>query len=160
MTISFILNGEDMIHTAESHQSLLSVMQQHFTLAQSHAPCEKTYCQRCLILLDNKLMLACRVPFFMVRRKEVITLEGWKLTEEYRLLKNHMEKSSVVFCPSCTDLRLFTYHSCGEALAIGEPWELQRLMSDIPCRCGTMEEVTQALETYGDKRGGNHVGKK
>ena len=92
MTISFILNGEDMIHTAESNQPLLSVLQQHFSLLQNHSPCEKTFCQRCMVLMDNKLMLSCKIPFFMVRRKEIITLEGWKQTEEFKILKNYLDK--------------------------------------------------------------------
>jgi carbon-monoxide dehydrogenase small subunit len=153
MTISFILNGEDIIHTADSHESLLSVLQLHFSLLEDHSPCGKTYCQRCACLLDNRLVLACRIPFFQVRRREVVTLEGWKLTEDYRNLLRLTEESGIPRCPSCTDIRLFAAFHFPEA-------KMQVLMDEIPCRCGTGEAMARVLEDLKDRRGDQHVGKK
>lgn len=152
MTISFILNGEDIIHTADSNQSLLSVLQLHFSLLENHSPCGKTYCQRCQVLLNNKLVLACRIPFFLLRRAEIITLEGWKLTEDYRQQRRIMDKAGVPFCPSCTDVRLFCACHAPEA-------DLGNLLGEIPCRCGTESGLKRALETQRDVRGDHHVGK-
>lgn len=157
MTISFILNGEDIIHTAPSNHTLLSVLQGHFSLSPHHSPCQKASCQRCLVLLDNRLVNSCRVPFYMVRRKEVITLEGWKLTEDYQHLKEFLDTQEVSPCPSCTDTRLFTFHGAQDQLDPQSPEGILALMQEIPCRCGSAEPTAQALELYLRKKESGHV---
>ena len=84
MTVSFILNGEDVSANVRSIDRLSDVLREAFGLLGLHSDCRCGRCGRCFVLLDGRLVPSCIVPAFSVRGKEVVTIEGFAQTEEYR----------------------------------------------------------------------------
>lgn len=75
MTISFILNGEDVSLNARSYERLSDVLRGRFGLLGVRSDCRRGVCGKCLVFLDGRIAPSCLLPVFRVRGHEVITID-------------------------------------------------------------------------------------
>ena len=101
MTVSFILNGEDVSAKVRSFERLVDLLRDGFGLVGQRADCRCGRCGRCLVFLDGRLVPSCIVPAFAVRGKEVVTIEGYAQTEDYIDISAGFMDAGVTTCGFC-----------------------------------------------------------
>ena len=95
MKISFNLNKTAVQIDAPANERLLSVLRREFNLLSLKSSCLSGQCGSCTVLMNDKPVPACFIPVFNVEGKNIITLEYFKTTEEYKIIAAGFDQAGV-----------------------------------------------------------------
>jgi aerobic carbon-monoxide dehydrogenase small subunit len=152
MTVSFILNGEDVSAKARSVDRLSDLLRDAFGLLGVRSDCRCGRCGRCFIFLAGRLVPSCIVPAFNVRGKEVVTIEGFAQTEDYRDITEGFKAAGVETCGFCESAKIMATASLLERRPRPAPAEILEHMSSAPCRCTDPEAIVKAVQAAAELR--------
>ncbi|MGL4982076.1 MAG: (2Fe-2S)-binding protein [Treponemataceae bacterium] len=107
MKISFMLNEKQQEIEILPHESLVSVLRNHFRLFETKSHCNKGICGSCTVLVNQKAVSACLVPIATIVDSHVITIEHFKTMSEYTSVAQVFEELQVDLCASCMPLIVF-----------------------------------------------------
>lgn len=102
MNIECILNKEKVIIQTRHDRRLLDVLRDDFALTSVKEGCGEGECGVCSVLIDGKLINSCLLPIGHVHQKEVMTLEGYRKTKRFVLIKEAFMEAGAVQCGFCT----------------------------------------------------------
>jgi carbon-monoxide dehydrogenase small subunit len=152
MTISFILNGEDVIVRSEAGVRLIDILRGQFGLFGAKSGCLTGHCGACTVIFNGKVSPACLIPAFKIRGCEVITIEGFSQTIEYHEILSGFKKAHLGNCGYCEAGKIL----CTEALLdrVPSPTKEEILMgfTGIKCRCTNVERLVEAVGIIADLR--------
>ena len=152
MTVNFILNGEDVVIRCDASVRLIDILRGEFNLFGAKAGCLSGQCGACSILLDNKISLACLIPAFRVKGREVITIEGFSQTDEYKEIMSAFKYVHLGNCGYCESGKVL----CTEALLSRYPSpakeEILTGFAGIKCRCTNIERLAEAVNIIAASR--------
>jgi carbon-monoxide dehydrogenase small subunit len=152
MTVSFILNGEDVSAKARSADRLSDFLREAFALLGPRSDCRCGHCGRCLVFLDGRLVPACLVPAFAVRGKEVVTIEGFSQTADYSDIAEGFKSAGVESCGFCAAPRIMAASALLERHPRPMPREILEYMSCAPCRCTDPEAIVRGVVAASELR--------
>jgi aerobic carbon-monoxide dehydrogenase small subunit len=152
MTISFILNGEDVSAQARSVDRLSDILRERFGLLGVRSDCRCGRCGRCLVFLDNRLVPSCIVPAFAARGREIVTIEGYALTEDYIDIAAGFLDAGVITCGFCEGPKILATAALLERSPRPSPEEILTHMSSAPCRCTDPESLVKAVQAVAERR--------
>ncbi len=152
MTLSFILNGEDVSAKARSVDRLSDLLRESFGLLGVASDCRCGRCGRCLVFLDGKLVPSCIVPAFGVRGREVVTIEGFSQTDEYQDLAEGFRSSGVETCGFCEPSKIMAAAALLERRPRPTQKEILEQLSAVPCRCSDPVALVRAVQAAADRR--------
>jgi carbon-monoxide dehydrogenase small subunit len=135
MKIEFILNGDDVSLQRPSGTLLIDILREDFSLTGTKAGCVSGKCGLCAVLLNGKISHACLVPAFKLQGSEVITIEGFALTDEYHDAAGGFERAGLEDCGYCRSARFLTAGSVLNRNRRPSWGEILRLAGDVKCRC-------------------------
>jgi carbon-monoxide dehydrogenase small subunit len=152
VTISFILNGEDVIVNAEAGERLIHILRGKFGLLGAKAGCLTGKCGACSVLFNGQVSPACLIPAFKIRGSEIITIEGFSQTYEYQEIMTGFTQANIKNCGYCEAGKIL----CTEALLeqIPNPSKEEILMgfNGIKCRCTNSGKLVEAVNIIADLR--------
>jgi aerobic carbon-monoxide dehydrogenase small subunit len=152
VTISFILNGEDVSAKARSVDRLVDLLRESFRLLGPRADCRSGRCGRCLVFLDGRLVPSCLVPAFAARGREVVTIEGYAQTEDYADIAAGFLEAGVVTCGFCDNAKIMAAGALLEHVPRPTPREILEHMSAAPCRCTDPDAIVKAVLAVAERR--------
>jgi carbon-monoxide dehydrogenase small subunit len=152
MTISFILNGEDVDAKVRSVDRLSDILRDSFGLLGVRSDCRCGRCGRCLVFLDGRLVPSCIIPAFAARGKEVVTVEGYEQTEDYIDIAAGFLDAGVVTCGFCEGPKIMVAASILERSPRPSPHEILEQMSSAPCRCTDPDAIVRAVQAVAERR--------
>ncbi len=152
MTVSFILNGEDVSAKARSVDRLADLLRHSFNLLGVRSDCRSGRCGRCLILLDGRLVPSCLVPAFNVRGKEVVTIEGFAQTEDYRDMVEGFKSAGVETCGFCEAPKIMASAALLDRKPRPTARDILEQLSCAPCRCTDPEALVKAVQAVAELR--------
>ncbi|MCX7025617.1 MAG: 2Fe-2S iron-sulfur cluster-binding protein [Spirochaetes bacterium] len=135
MTVSFILNGEDVSAEAEAGERLSSLLSSRFGLRGARGDCLSGLCGRCIVLLGGKPVNSCLVPAFRVQGAEIVTIEGFGRTDDYRDIMAGFRKAGFEPCGFCDSARVLVASAIMEEDPRPDDSLIVERMSAISCRC-------------------------
>ncbi|MFN0205864.1 MAG: (2Fe-2S)-binding protein [Planctomycetota bacterium] len=97
--MSFTLNGKKVDMNAHPLARLLDVLRVECGLTGTKEGCGEGECGACTVLVNNKLVNSCLVPFVQVRDAKITTIEGLK--GKSKLQKSFIEHGAAQ-CGFCT----------------------------------------------------------
>jgi carbon-monoxide dehydrogenase small subunit len=150
MTISFILNGEDVSAQVRSVDRLSDVLHDKFGLLGVQSDCRCGRCGRCLVFLDGRLVPSCILPAFKARSREIITIEGFSQTEEYQDILQGFRDAGVETCGFCEGSKILAAAALLERKARPTSTDILDFMSVAPCRCTDPEALVHAIHAAAD----------
>jgi carbon-monoxide dehydrogenase small subunit len=152
VTVSFILNGEDVSTKARSVDRLADLLREAFGLSGVRSDCRCGRCGRCLVFLDGRLVPSCIVPAFSVRGREVVTIEGFAQTEDYREIVEGFKAAGVETCGFCEAPKILAAAALLERRARPTRREILEHLSSAPCRCTDPEAIVSAVQAVAELR--------
>jgi carbon-monoxide dehydrogenase small subunit len=152
MTLSFILNGEDVNVRVRTVDRLSDILRGSFGLLGVQSDCRSGRCGRCLIFLDGRLVPSCLVPAFRARGSEVVTIEGFALTDEYEDIIEGFDSAGVETCGFCEPGKIMATAALLERRSRPTPEEILEQLSSAPCRCTDPETLVRAVLAASDRR--------
>ena len=152
MTLSFILNGEDVSASIRSGDRLVDVLRETFHLLAAKADCRKGTCGKCLVLVNGRLVPSCMVPAFRVRGKEIVTSEGVMQTNEYGDIRKGIEETGLETCGFCDSGIILAIAALLETKPRPTRAEMLENLSVVQCRCTDPEATLRAVEAASEAR--------
>ena len=152
MTLSFILNGEDVTVRVRSVDRLSDMLRQEFDLLGVQSDCRSGRCGRCLILLDGRLVPSCILPAFRIRGHEVVTIEGFAMTDEYQDIVQGFRSAGVENCGFCDTGKILATAALLDRRARPTAEEILEQLSAVPCRCTDPDSLLRGVLAAADRR--------
>jgi carbon-monoxide dehydrogenase small subunit len=152
MTVSFILNGEDVSLRVRTVDRLVDLLRDHFKLMGLRADCRRGLCGACLAFVDGRLTPTCLVPAFAAAGKEIVTIEGFRGTEEYADLAAAFDEAGVEDCGFCRNAKLLAAAALLERNGRPDGAAIAEGMSVVRCRCTDHAQIERAVLAAADRR--------
>jgi carbon-monoxide dehydrogenase small subunit len=143
--ISFQLNGRDVEIVAHPLKRLLDVLREDCGLTGTKEGCGEGECGACSVLINGELVNACLYPIAMAENQEILTIEGFRETERFKLLKACFEEAGAVQCGFCSPGMIMA----AEALLRKQPHPTMEMVkegiSGNLCRCTGYNMIIEAV---------------
>jgi carbon-monoxide dehydrogenase small subunit len=152
MTFSFILNGEDVSVRARTGDRLSDILRSSFGLLGVQSDCRSGRCGRCLVFLDGRLVPSCLVPAFRARGSEIVTIEGFALTDEYQDIVAGFASAGMETCGFCESGKILAAAALLDHRSRPTPEEILEQLSSAPCRCTDPESLVKAVQAAAEHR--------
>lgn len=153
-TIEFILNGKPATYTGSGADRLLDVLTEHFDITSTKCGCREGSCGACAVILDGKLINSCLVSMGYVSGRSVMTLEGYRETERFKVVDKAFGDMSAIQCGFCTPGMVMA----AEALLSANPHpteeEIRVGISGNICRCTGYNSIVRAIKQAAEEGDG------
>ena len=144
-TINFRLNGEAVHLTVPPLKRLVDVLRDDLNLTGTKEGCGEGECGACSVLLDGRLANSCLIPAALLEGRSVVTIEGYRNTARFDLLKACFEKAGAVQCGFCTPGMILAAEAllcqnCNPTQA-----EVRAALAGNLCRCTGYNMIVEAV---------------
>ena len=146
MKVSFILNGEDVTLQVGAGVRLVDILRGDFGLLGTKACCLVGKCGLCAVIHNGSVSHACLIPAFRLPYSEVITIEGFSLTDEYQDIASGFAEAGVKSCGFCATGRIL---AAGALMGRGRRpsrEDVLRASDGVRCRCADPERFAEGME--------------
>lgn len=135
MKIEFILNNEQKVIDVDPARRLLDILREDFGLTSVKEGCGEGECGACVVLMDSRAVNSCLVPAGNIVGKSILTLEGYKKTERYKIIEECFLKAGSVQCGFCTPGFVMATESLLNENPHPTEEEIKAGLSGNLCRC-------------------------
>jgi carbon-monoxide dehydrogenase small subunit len=146
MTIGFILNGEDVVIRSEANVRLIDILRAHFGLSGAKAGCLSGKCGFCTVIFNGSVIHACLVPAFRLRGGEIITIEGFSVTDEYHDIVTGFSQAKFQNCGFCNTAVVLNTGVLLEKTERPSREEILNAFSGVNCRCTDPDRLVEGVQ--------------
>lgn len=146
MKINFTLNNKTVSLEKEGSKRLLDVLREDFQLMGSKEGCGEGECGACSVLINDKLVPSCLVPFANVEGKRILTIEGLSQTKQGIMLRDAFSKEGAVQCGFCTPGMIMASHALLSVNKTPSAEEIKIGLSGNLCRCTGYNMIIKAVQ--------------
>ena len=151
MKISFTVNGARATVEAEPLARLLDVLRVDLALTGVKEGCGEGECGACAVMLNGKLVNSCVTPAAVAADGEIVTIEGFRETDRYRVIEQSFADAGGVQCGFCTP----GFVMATEALLRENPKpseeEIRQGLSGNLCRCTGYNMIVEAVQAASEQ---------
>jgi len=151
-TLSFTLNGLRVDVLVKPTDTLLDLLREQLHVTSPKRGCDDGDCGACTVLLDGEPVRACLTIAPTVAGKEVTTVEGLSKAGELHPLQESFHEHAASQCGFCTPGMLMSAKALLDKSPDPTREEIVEFMSGNLCRCGTYEEVVEAIQAVASGR--------
>jgi carbon-monoxide dehydrogenase small subunit len=144
--LSFILNGLPVDVLAKPTDTLLDVLRENLRVTGPKRGCDDGDCGACTVLIDGEPVRSCLTIALTVTGKEVMTVEGLSKNGKLHPLQQAFHELGAFQCGFCTPGMLMSAKSLLGKNPNPNREEIVEHMSGNLCRCGSYEEVIEAIQ--------------
>ena len=144
--LSFTLNGSPVDALVIPTETLLDVLRETLGATGSKRGCDDGDCGACTVLLDGEPIRSCLTIALTVEGREVMTVEGLTPGAELHPLQKAFHELGAFQCGFCTPGMLMSAKALLEKNPNPAREEIVEFMSGNLCRCGSYEEVIEAIQ--------------
>ncbi|MDR0476228.1 MAG: 2Fe-2S iron-sulfur cluster binding domain-containing protein [Treponema sp.] len=152
MTISFILNGEDVTIHTDAEKRLIDILRGSFQLLSPKSGCFSGRCGSCSVMLNGEIVKSCLIPAFKIHGCEVITIEGFSQTGEYLDIVTGFAEAGVETCAYCDTGKILAVEALLSKKVRPGREEILPAFHGIKCRCTEPESLIKGVECIAEKR--------
>jgi carbon-monoxide dehydrogenase small subunit len=157
MTLPFILNGEDVTVNVEPNRRLIDILRSEFAMTGSKAGCLGGRCGACAVIFNGSISPACLIPAFRIRGAEIITIEGFSLTEDYDDVTRAFSMHDVESCDFCGAAKILLTETLLGEKELPARDEILSAFDGVKCRCAAGENLVDAVIEASKIRRRRHV---
>lgn len=144
--LSFILNGSPVDVIVTPTETLLDVLRERLGVTSPKRGCDDGDCGACTVLLDGEPIRSCLTIALTVAGKQVLTTEGLSLDGELHPLQKAFHEHGAFQCGFCTPGMLMSAKALLDHNPNPSRQEIREHMAGNLCRCGSYEEVIEAIQ--------------
>lgn len=145
--IKFILNHKEVVIITDPMRRLLDVLRENFKLKGTKEGCGEGECGACAVLLNGKLVNSCLIPIGSVEKSNIMTIEGYRETERFKVLKESFEKEGSVQCGFCTPGMIMATEALLRKNPRPKEEEIRDGLSGNLCRCTGYNMIVEGIKT-------------
>ena len=149
--IKFILNGKEVSYDGSATDRLLDVLRDTYRCTSVKCGCKEGECGACSVILDGKLINSCCVAMGAINGSTVLTMEGYRETERFKVLDKAFAEVSAVQCGFCTPGMVLAAESILAANQHPNEEEIRVGISGNLCRCTGYNAIVNAVKNAAEE---------
>jgi len=147
MNIDLTVNGKSVSVEAEPLDRLLDILREQLELTGTKEGCGEGECGACTVFMNNKLVNSCLVPAMHLHNSNIVTIDGMRDFDFFKLISKAYEENGAVQCGFCTPGFVMTTinllrNSSGKSL--GDE-EIKEAFAGNICRCTGYDKIIKAV---------------
>lgn len=151
MTIELTVNGEATTVDVDPLARLLDVLRDELGLTGVKEGCGEGECGACAVMLDGRVVNSCITPAAVAAGREVVTIEGYRRTERYRVIERAFADAGGVQCGFCTPGIVMATESILAAGGRPTEDEIRHGLSGNLCRCTGYTMIVEAVRLASER---------
>jgi carbon-monoxide dehydrogenase small subunit len=144
--LSFTLNGSPVDVVVTPTETLLDVLREKLGVTGPKRGCDDGDCGACTVLLDGEPVRSCLTIALTVNGRDVLTVEGLGVNGDLHPLQKAFHEHGAFQCGFCTPGMLMSAKALLDHNPNPSRTEIREYMSGNLCRCGSYEEVIEAIQ--------------
>ena len=149
------INGREYVVNAEPSTTLLDLLRDRLDMTGSKRVCNRGFCGACTVRLDGKTVNACSTLAIDAVGKKVATIEGEAGPNgELSELQQAFVKCDALQCGYCTPGMVMASAALLDKNPSPNRDEIKDGIAGNICRCGTYQNIFEAVESCAKKGGG------
>ena len=144
MAIRFTLNGKPQSVNVEPNMPLLWVLRDTLSMTGTKFGCGMALCGACTVHIDGEATRSCVTPIASVAGKKVTTIEGLSPDHSHPVQQAWLELD-VPQCGYCQSGQIMSAASLLAKTSNPTDAQIDDAMSGNICRCGTYQQIRQAI---------------
>ncbi|HNX16549.1 MAG TPA: (2Fe-2S)-binding protein [Bacilli bacterium] len=154
--IKFVINHQPVEVDVDPSARLLDVLRNNLHMMGTKEGCGEGSCGACTVLVNGVSYSSCLTPMANVIGKEVLTIDGFNQTKQYRIIADAFSELGASQCGFCTPGMIMSTY----ALFLSNPRpteeEVRLALSGNLCRCTGYNAIIKAVllaAEEGEERG-------
>lgn len=152
--VSFILNNEKVDYSGNPSRRLLDVLRDDYRLTSVKCGCREGECGACAVIIDGRLRNSCCVSVGALTGSTVLTLEGYRDTERFKVINDAFAAFSAVQCGFCTPGMVMAAEALLSAVPHPTEEDIRVALSGNLCRCTGYNAIVEAIKLAAQKGDG------
>ena len=145
MKINFTLNHQPVEVDLEPSTRLLDVLREHFPLTGVKEGCGEGACGACSVLVNGVCFNSCLTPIANVLGKDVLTIDDFNKTKEYRIIADAYAELGASQCGFCTPGMIMNTYALLKRNPHPTELEVREALSGNLCRCTGYNAIVRAV---------------
>lgn len=155
LTVSFILNGEEIEHETLPNRTLLKMLREDFDMTGAKEGCGAGECGACTVIMNGQAVNACLVLAPEADGSIIETIEGLSDGTHLDPLQQAFIDNAALQCGYCTPGMIMTAKALLDENPTPTYEEIKEGISGNLCRCTGYKKIVQAIQSVADQ---NRVG--
>jgi len=152
MIIPFELNGKAVYIDSNPGERLVHILRKNFKLLESKESCLTGRCGSCMVLVGDNPVPSCIVPVFQVRNMSIVTIEGFRETDDYDDIIKGFAAAGVTMCGFCNAGKILIAHTILTSDTRATKDIVKGHFSGNMCRCTDLESLIEGVLQSGNIR--------
>ena len=144
-SINFCLNGKKIEWDGSASERFLDVLRSEFQNTGVKCGCKEGECGACSVIIDGTLINSCMVAMGALEGCEVMTIEGYKNTERFKILEEAYASVSAVQCGYCIPGMVLASESILAKNPHPTEEDIRVGISGNLCRCTGYNSIVNAI---------------
>ena len=154
--IELMVNGAPYSASVEPRVTLLDALRNYMDVTGCKRVCDRGSCGACTVMLDGKTVYACSMLALEARGKEIKTAESLYNNGKIDAVPAAFVKHDAQQCGFCTPGFVVSMRAAFDKNPNATPAEIEEALSGNICRCGTYQQMRDAIASLCQaKKGGN-----
>ena len=144
MKISLKINGNKISVDVDPSMRLLDFIRNELHLTGTKEGCGEGECGACTVLLNGEPVNSCLTPVINAADREVLTIEGFRETKEYRVIADAFADRGGSQCGFCTPGMILVTYALLKKNPNPTDDEIRLALSGNLCRCTGYQAIVDA----------------
>ena len=140
------VNGQSHTVDADPDTPLLWVLRDHIRLTGTKYGCGIAQCGACTVHMDGMAVRSCSVPVSLADGKQITTIEGLAQNGTLHKVQKAWIEHDVPQCGYCQSGMIMAVAALLKDKPKPTDADIDREITNI-CRCGTYQQVREAIHT-------------
>ncbi|GIM29268.1 (2Fe-2S)-binding protein [Clostridium polyendosporum] len=145
MRINFILNNRSTSVECDPMIRLLDILREVFKLTGVKEGCGEGECGACSVIINGNIVNSCLVPAGTLEGAEITTIEGYRETKRYLILKEAFEEAGAVQCGFCIPGMIMAAEALLSKNKNPTERDIREGISGNLCRCTGYSMIVEAI---------------
>jgi xanthine dehydrogenase YagT iron-sulfur-binding subunit len=151
--VGLTVNGAKMSYSVEPRVTLLDMLRNHLDVTGCKRVCDRGSCGACTVILDGKPVYSCTTLALEAQGREVKTAEALAGDNRLDAVPAAFVQHDAQQCGFCTPGFVVALRAALDKNPKATPAEIEDALSGNICRCGTYEQMRQAIAALCGKKG-------
>lgn len=152
LRLNLSVNGRKMTTTVEPRVTLLDALRNYLDVTGCKRVCDRGSCGACTIMLDNKVVYSCSMLAVEAQGKQIRTAESLATGDKLDAIPAAFVRYDAQQCGFCTPGFVVAIKAVMESNPKATPAEVEAGLSGNICRCGTYEQMRDAIHALCNTR--------
>ena len=139
------VNGKKMSHAVEPRVTLLDCLRNHLDVTGCKRVCDRGTCGACTVMLDGKPVYSCTTLALEAQGHEIKTAESLIGDGKLDAVPAAFVKNDAQQCGFCTPGFVVAMRAAFNKNPDAKPAEIEEALSGNICRCGTYQQMRDAI---------------